>query len=211
MYNNLFLVSGNFSKQNYFSKIKKVRRIIKLLTVVRTRYHFIKLKLPNSYRELIENDVLEDYTMGYASKMGFRAGVCHPFKFYDLDYDSPTQLTVYPFYLMEATVKYYFKEDYAQAFPYFQEYIDKEKVTEYFNFLRTYNHLYEDIELGDLGKFDEETQAEILSSHLEPSVVKKEKIYPGTDKDSEESSEEDSAGETAAFEIYALEASASTN
>ena len=104
-------------------------RLAKLIhqPVTQSRYHFIKLKLPNSYRELIENDVLEDYTMGYASKMGFRAGICHPFKFYDLDYDAPTQLTVYPFYLMEATVKYYFKEDYDQAFPYFKEYIDKVK------------------------------------------------------------------------------------
>ena len=75
---------------------------------------------------------------------------------------------------------------------YIQEYIDKEKVTEYFNFLRTYNHLYEDIELGDLSKFDEETQAEILSSPSEPSVVKEEKFHPGSDNNSEESSEEDS-------------------
>ncbi len=104
-------------------------RLAKLIhqPVTKSRYHFIKLRMPSSYRELIENGVSEDYTMGYASKMGFRAGVCHPFKFYDLDYDAPTHLTIYPFYLMEATIKYYFKEDYDNAFPYFKEYIDKVK------------------------------------------------------------------------------------
>jgi hypothetical protein len=95
--------------------------------VTKSRFHFIKISLPKSYRELIENEASEDYTMGYASKMGFRAGVCHPFKFYDLDYDASTNLTVYPFYLMEATIKYYFKEDHEKAFEYFKEYIDKVK------------------------------------------------------------------------------------
>lgn len=92
--------------------------------VTKSRNHFIKLTMPKSYRELIENGVSEDYTMGYASKMGFRAGVCHPFKFYDLDFDAPTHLTIYPFYLMEATIKYYFKEEHDQAFAYFKKYID---------------------------------------------------------------------------------------
>ena len=104
-------------------------RLSKLIhqPVQKSRFHFIKLSLPQSYRELIENEASEDYTMGYASKMGFRAGVCNPFKFYDLDYDSTTNLTIYPFYLMEATIKYYFEEGPEKAFPYFKEYIDKVK------------------------------------------------------------------------------------
>jgi hypothetical protein len=105
----------------------EVARLAKLVhqPITKSRFHFIKLNLPQSYRELIENDVKEDYTMGYASKMGFRAGVCSPFNFYDLDYDAPTTLKVYPFYLMEATIKYYFKEGPENAIDYFKEYIDK--------------------------------------------------------------------------------------
>jgi hypothetical protein len=104
-------------------------RLSKLIhqPVVKSRFHFIKINLPQSYRELIENEAAEDYTMGYASKMGFRAGVCNPFKFYDLDFDAATNLTVYPFYLMEATIKYYFEEGPEKAFDYFKEYIDKVK------------------------------------------------------------------------------------
>tara|TARA_R110002050_G_scaffold200591_1_gene335576 strand:- start:128744 stop:129991 length:1248 start_codon:yes stop_codon:yes gene_type:complete len=104
-------------------------RISKLVhqPVTKSRFHFIKLNLPQSYRQLIENDATEDYSMGYAAKMGFRAGVCSSYYFYDLDFDSPTTLRVYPFYLMEATVKYYFKEGPEKAMPYFREYIDKVK------------------------------------------------------------------------------------
>lgn len=104
-------------------------RISKLVhqPVTKSRFHFIKLNLPQSYRQLIENDATEDYSMGYAAKMGFRAGVCSPFYFYDLDFDAPTSLKVYPFYLMEATIKYYFEEGPEKAMPYFREYIDKVK------------------------------------------------------------------------------------
>lgn len=89
-----------------------------------SRFHFIKVSLPESYRELIELDIKTDYTMGYASQMGFRAGICSPFKFYDLDYDASTSLVVYPFYLMEATIRYYFDEGPENALDYFKKYID---------------------------------------------------------------------------------------
>lgn len=89
-----------------------------------SRFHFIKVSLPESYRELIELDIRADYTMGYASEMGFRAGICSPFTFYDLDYDAPTSLVVYPFYLMEATIRYYFDEGPESAMAYFKKYID---------------------------------------------------------------------------------------
>lgn len=95
--------------------------------VTKSRFHFIKVNLPQSYRQLIENGVKEDYTMGYAAKMGFRAGTCVPFRFYDLDYDEATSLMVYPFYLMEATIKYYFEEGPENAIDYFIEYIEKVK------------------------------------------------------------------------------------
>lgn len=105
-------------------------RLAKLIhqPVSKSRNHFIKLNLPQSYRNLLDNEVTEDYTMGYASKMGFRAGVCSPFYFYDLDYNAATTLRVYPFYLMEATIAYYFKEGPENALNYFKSYIDKVKL-----------------------------------------------------------------------------------
>ncbi len=92
---------------------EEIRRLSKILNreVTRSRQHFLKLTLPGTYRNLVDLDITDDYTMGYASEIGFRAGVCTPFNFYDLDLEIETKLTVHPFAVMEATLKYYMKLD----------------------------------------------------------------------------------------------------
>jgi len=72
-----------------------------------TRQSFSKLNLPESFRRLIELNVHEDYTMGYPSEVGFRAGSCTPFLFYDLDYEVQTPLKICPYHTMDfALLKY---------------------------------------------------------------------------------------------------------
>jgi len=58
---------------------------------------FYKIKLPEAYRNFIELEVKEDYSMGYPGHSGFRAGTCTPFMFYDLDYEVQTPLVIYSF------------------------------------------------------------------------------------------------------------------
>ncbi len=58
---------------------------------------FFKIKLPEAYRNFIELEVEEDYSMGYSKHFGFRAGTCTPFMFYDLDYEVQTPLVIYSF------------------------------------------------------------------------------------------------------------------
>ncbi|WP_100616300.1 polysaccharide deacetylase family protein [Confluentibacter citreus] len=69
--------------------------------LVATRQSFSKLNLPESYRNLIDLEIQEDYTMGYVNHIGFRAGSCTPFLFYDLDYEVQTPLKVYSYHLMD--------------------------------------------------------------------------------------------------------------
>ncbi|MDN3666184.1 polysaccharide deacetylase family protein [Algibacter miyuki] len=66
-----------------------------------SRQSFSKLNLPETYRNLIELNVQEDYTMGYVNEIGFRAGSCTPFLFYDLDYEVQTPLKIYPYHVMD--------------------------------------------------------------------------------------------------------------
>ncbi len=95
--------------------------------VTKSRQHFLKIRLPDTYRNLRELDIMEDYTMGYASDYGFRAGLCTPFFFYDLDLEMETQLKVFPFALMEGTLKYYLKISPEKAMTYIRPLIDQVK------------------------------------------------------------------------------------
>jgi hypothetical protein len=72
--------------------------------------------MPSTYRNLIHCDILEDYTMGYAEEPGFRASICTPYNFYDLDLDTQTPLRIFPFTLMDGTLNDYLDLTPAQAF-----------------------------------------------------------------------------------------------
>jgi len=66
-----------------------------------TRFSHNKVKLPESYRRLIDLEISEDYSMGYLNNVGFRAGTCTPFLFYDLDYEIQTPLRICPFQVID--------------------------------------------------------------------------------------------------------------
>ncbi|MDY5969090.1 MAG: polysaccharide deacetylase family protein [Bacteroidales bacterium] len=75
--------------------------------VEHNRCHFLRLALPNTYRNLMHTDILHDYTMGYAEQPGFRASISTPYPFYDLSHDEEAPLIIHPFAVMDTTLKRY--------------------------------------------------------------------------------------------------------
>ncbi|WP_417238793.1 polysaccharide deacetylase family protein [Bizionia sp.] len=73
-------------------------------SLLASRQSFSKLNLPISYRNLVELEILEDYTMGYVNYSGFRAGTCTPFFFYDLDFEIQTPLKITAYHVMDYTL-----------------------------------------------------------------------------------------------------------
>ncbi len=78
-------------------------------TIQRSRQHYLKLNLPQTYRQLIQAGIQADYSMGYAMDIGFRAGTSLPFYWYDLTAETSTELLLNPFQVMEVTLKEYLK------------------------------------------------------------------------------------------------------
>ena len=91
-------------------KKEKIRleHIINMPTL-RSRQHYLRFNLPETYQNLIDLEIEEEYSMGYASHVGFRASTCTPFYFYDLDFEIQTPLKVFPFALMDTTLNDYMK------------------------------------------------------------------------------------------------------
>ncbi|PTX60951.1 hypothetical protein C8N46_105107 [Kordia periserrulae] len=86
-----------------FTETKKLKKEKKRLNttinkpVKRVRQHYNMLNMPQFYRNLIDLEFTEDYSMGYESTLGFRAGTCSPFYFYDIGLEIQTPLRVHPF------------------------------------------------------------------------------------------------------------------
>jgi hypothetical protein len=71
----------------------------------KSRHHFLKIRLPDSY-ELMEKLELEsDYTMAYSGAVGFRASTSFPFKFFDLHDNLQRKIEVFSPCLMDVTLK----------------------------------------------------------------------------------------------------------
>ena len=105
---------GYASNTNDEALKQEVQRLADILSVGTTpfrvtasRQHFLKLKFPQTYRRLLTLGIKEDYTMGYADAIGFRAGIASPFYWYDLEREETTDLMVHPFQVMDVTLLRY--------------------------------------------------------------------------------------------------------
>lgn len=117
---------SNKSKEQLKKEVMRLSRVMHR-DITTSRQHFLKLTLPETYRNLIDLDITDDYTMGYASLVGFRASICTPFNFYDLDNELETNLKVHPFAIMEGTLKYYMNIPPEDAMLYIKPLIDEVK------------------------------------------------------------------------------------
>jgi hypothetical protein len=90
------------------TEIENLEKVLNV-DIHRSRQHFLRLVLPDTYQNLIENDIEDDFTMGYAALPGFRAGICDTYNFYNLDLETETKLRIHPFAVMDGTLNDYLK------------------------------------------------------------------------------------------------------
>lgn len=126
------LVGIHPSFSSYLNKNMIKEEIYRLSDVLKrevtiSRQHFLRLSLPSSYQILIELDITDDYTMGYASQAGFRAGYADTFKFFDLENDMKTKLNIHPFALMDGTMRDYLNLDLQESYEKAKKLVDEVK------------------------------------------------------------------------------------
>lgn len=94
---------------------KKILSVCVHKPITQSRFHFLRFRLPDSYSDLIDCGITDDYSMGYSNCVGFRAGICSAYNFYDLDKDCETKLRIHPFQTMDVAMKNGMKLDTTKA------------------------------------------------------------------------------------------------
>lgn len=75
--------------------------------IVKSRQHYLKFSFPETFRNLIKLSIRKEYSLGWGSQIGFRAGISRPFPFFDLQENKQTHLIFVPFMVMDRTLKDY--------------------------------------------------------------------------------------------------------
>ncbi|MDD2204762.1 MAG: polysaccharide deacetylase family protein [Bacteroidales bacterium] len=129
-------IHPSYYSMDYPDLIDKEKTILEKILhskVTKSRQHFLRFEVPSTYQDLSDCEVTEDYSMGYAGSTGFRAGVCVPFKFFNLKTNEETKLTVFPVSVMDATLFNYLKLDYTNALL---------EITRIANLIKKYNGVF---------------------------------------------------------------------
>lgn len=69
-----------------------------------SRQHFLRWRMPDTLRHLRDTGFTEDHTLGFSDRIGFRAGTCTPFPWYDLEHEKETPLMLWPFATMDSAL-----------------------------------------------------------------------------------------------------------
>lgn len=85
------------------------------LPVTHSRQHYLRFSLPQTYQWLADMGIEQEYSMGYADTIGFRASTCTPFNFYNLHSEKALPLKVIPFQVMDRALLQGLKLDPNQA------------------------------------------------------------------------------------------------
>ena len=79
------------------------------IAVVRSRQHYLRFAVPETWQHLSSAGIMEDSTLGYAAEPGFRCGTCKPFPVFDIHQREQLPLTERPLLIMDVSFRMYKK------------------------------------------------------------------------------------------------------
>jgi hypothetical protein len=92
--------------------------------VVGYRNDFLRFRVPETWEHLSHAGFRYDTTFGYADCVGFRNGMCHPFKPYDLRTGREIDILEIPLTIMDGTLDQYMRLDAGKAWEVTRRLID---------------------------------------------------------------------------------------
>jgi peptidoglycan/xylan/chitin deacetylase (PgdA/CDA1 family) len=98
---------GGHEAYNNLSEIKKKKeRLEKILgkEVTGYRNHYLRFKTPETWEALADAGFCYDSTFGLSESVGFRNGMCHPFRPYNLNKDRDIDILEIPLTIMDVAL-----------------------------------------------------------------------------------------------------------
>lgn len=97
---------GYYSFDNLDSLFAEKSRLEKVLgrKVIGCRNHYLRLRVPDTWELLAQAGFKYDTTLGYPDSIGFRNGMCHPFRPLNLNTNREIDITEIPLAIMDATL-----------------------------------------------------------------------------------------------------------
>lgn len=95
--------------------------------VTANRYHYLRTCSVDDMQALADAGIMDDFTMAFADRIGFRMGTSRPFKWINPKTMSLTNLTIHPMSVMECTLMSpnYMNLQYSQAIEQIKQLMDK--------------------------------------------------------------------------------------
>ena len=91
---------ASYSSFNDIDLLKKEKKALSNIInrpVNASRLRYNRVDIPVSYRNLVEAEFTDDYTMGYTHEIGFRASTARTFYFYDINLEVQQPIKIHPF------------------------------------------------------------------------------------------------------------------
>ncbi len=98
---------GSFLKKEVIASEKKELEEVCGKSISNSRQHFLRFQIPSTFADLHDIGFKNEYSMGYAERVGFRAGTARPHRWFDLSRNEVSGLIIHPFVYMDGTLREY--------------------------------------------------------------------------------------------------------
>jgi hypothetical protein len=98
---------GGYYSYNSLEAVKKEKKRLETVlgkTVLGFRNHYLRFKVPDSWEILTDAGFSYDSTFGYSNSIGFRNGMCHPFRPYNLSTGKEVNILEIPLVVMDVAL-----------------------------------------------------------------------------------------------------------
>ncbi len=92
------------------SKIKEEKKAVETsagVVISKSRQHYLRFAVPDTWKHLSEAGIAEDSTLGYAAEPGFRCGTCKPYPVFDIHQREQLSLIERPLLIMDVSFRMY--------------------------------------------------------------------------------------------------------